>query len=93
MKNSVKNGGEKYVTESTFEKHMTNIAKSFARINETLATHEEVLQNILKEIKAIHEDHKDFRSSIANLYSENLSRDNMMNNLTVRVEKLELKSK
>jgi len=100
MKKRVKNRDEKYVMESTFEKHMTNIAKSFARvdesfdrINKTLITHEEVMQHILKELKQIHEDHKDFRQSITNLYSENLSRDKMLDGLTVRVGKLELKSK
>ena len=47
----------KYVTEKTFEKHMQNIAKSFD-------LHEKVMQDILKEIRAIHEDNKYFRSSI-----------------------------
>ncbi len=83
----------KYVTETTFEKHMQSIAKSFAQINKTLVTHEEVMQNILKEIRVIHQDHKDFRLSISNLYSENMSRDRAIDNLDVRVEKLELKSR
>jgi len=93
MKKGAKKPTEKYVTEKTFEKSMNSIAKSFEHINATLERHEEVLQNILKEIKIIHEDHKDFRSSITNLYSENLLRDRKIENLIARVERLETKIK
>lgn len=86
MKKAVKKTTEKYVTETIFEKHMRSIAKSFA-------DNAEVMALILKEIKQIHEDNKYFRASISNLYSDGLSCDKKIENLNVRVEKLELKAK
>ncbi len=86
MKKAIKKAEGGYVTEKTFERHMQSIARSFA-------DNAEVMALILKEIKAIHEDHKDFRLSIGNLYSENLSRDKTIDNLDVRVKNLELRSK
>ncbi|MCX6752348.1 MAG: hypothetical protein NTZ87_02500 [Candidatus Nomurabacteria bacterium] len=93
MKKAIKKTIGKYVTENTFEKHMGNIANSFARVDASLETHEKVLQEILKEIKAIHEDNKYFRESILSLNTDGISCDKKINNLTVRVEKLELESK
>jgi len=48
---------------------------------------------MLKEIRTIHEDNKYFRANISALYTDGVSYDRKINNLTVRVEKLELKSK
>lgn len=84
MKKGLKKTTEKYVTENTFEKHMQNIAKSFDR-------HEKVMQDILKELKQMHEENKYFRASISNLNLEGLSYDRKIENLTIRVEKLESK--
>ncbi len=55
----MKKVAEKYVTETTFEKHMNNIAKSFTR-------HEEIMGDILKELRQMHEENKYFRASISN---------------------------
>jgi len=93
MKKGVKKTTEKYVTESTFEKHMANIAKSFERVNASLERHEQVMQVMLKEITAIHEDTKSFRDNISTLYTDHVAYDRKIENLNVRVEKLELKSK
>lgn len=75
---------EKYVTESTFERHMRSIAKSFA-------DNAEVMALILKEIRTIHEDNKYFRESISNLYGGVAKHDRKINNLDIRVGKLESK--
>ena len=79
---------------------MRSIAQSFAkvdesldRINKTLITHEEVMQVMLKEITAIHEDTKSFRDNISTLYTDHVGYDRKISNLGTRVEKLELKRK
>jgi len=53
----------------------------------------DVLEVMLKEIRTIHEDNKYFRANISALYTDGVSYDRKINNLTVRVEKLEVKSK
>ncbi len=107
MKKVAKKTREKYLTENrfrkfenSFESNMRSIAQSFARvdesllsINKTLLTQQEVLQVMLKEIKAIHEDNKYFRENISNLNIDGISYDKKISNLTIRVEKLEVKSK
>ena len=86
MKKVIKKTAEKYVTENTFEKHMNNIAKSFDR-------HEKVMEDILKELKQMHEENKYFRASVSNLSLEGLSYDRKIENLNIRIEKLESKLK
>jgi hypothetical protein len=58
---------------------------------EDLKIQQGVLEIMLREIKAIHEENKYFRASISNLNLEGLSYDKKIENLTIRVEKLELK--
>ncbi len=90
MKKEVKKTTEKYVTEKTFEKSMKAIAKSFGRVDASLERHEKVLQEILKEIKTIHEDNKYFRQSISNLNIDGSSYDREIEDLKIRVERLEM---
>ena len=61
MKKLVKKTNEKYVTIPIFEKSMTSVAKSFARIDEALERHERVLEMILKELKNLRDDHRESR--------------------------------
>ena len=87
------------------EKRITNkelldsINRSFSRVEEKMATKEDfkrqqdISQIMLKEIIAIHEDTKFYRENVSALYADGLSYDKRINNLTVRVEKLELKAK
>lgn len=84
---------EKYVTEKTFETNMQAIAKSFHRVDKALEMHGRVMQDILKEVKSIHEDNKHFRNSIIGLNSDSISYERRVENLTFRVEKLESKNK
>ncbi|MBI3888798.1 hypothetical protein HY311_03315 [Candidatus Nomurabacteria bacterium] len=91
MKKVVKKTAEKYVTEerfkkfeSSFETNMANIAKSFER-------HEKVMGHILKELQQMHEENKYFRQSISSLNSDGLSCDRRIDNLDIRIGKLEAK--
>lgn len=104
MKKVVKSTTEKYVTEktfknkfesfeNTFESSMRSVAKSFARIEDSIARNSEVSVLILKEIKNIQEQNKNFKQDISSLNSDGLSYDRKIENLTMRVEKLELKNK
>ena len=95
MKKSTKTA-PKYVTESTFEKHMRSIAKSFTAQAQTLeahgkmlASHGQVMGLILKELKAMREDNKYTRGISTSVASDVLSHDHKIENLTVRVEKIE----
>lgn len=86
MKKMVKKTSPKYLTEKTFEKHMQSVAKSFA-------DNAEVMTLILKEIRTIHEENKYFRASVSNLNIDGLSYDRKIENLTMRMEKIESKLK
>ena len=73
----IKKTTEKYVTNDTFLKAM--------------AKHAEIMAVMLKEITAIHEDTKHFKESISGLSSDGVFYNRRIENLTVRVEKLESK--
>ena len=77
---------EKFVTEATFEKHMRSIAESFT-------SQGQVLEMILKELQALHNDHKDTLKTLLSFTGDVSSHDRKINNLTVRVEKIETQSK
>ena len=93
MKKVVKKTTEKYVTMSTFEKSMASIAKSFSIVTDKLDQHENALGLILKEIRQIHQDNTDFRKNMASLTIDGISYDKKIEGLTIRLEKLEAKSK
>ena len=85
MKKLVKKTKEKYVREKTFhifeskfEQNMRNIGKSFER-------HEKIMEDILKELRQMHEKNKYFRQSISSLNNDGLSYYRKIENLTVRV--------
>ena len=100
-KEEIKKTTEKYVTEKTFntfenrfdkfearfESSARATAKSFADTTEIINKTTEI---ILKEIRTIHEDNKYFIQSISSLNTDGLSFDRKIENLTMRVEKLEL---
>ncbi len=61
----------------------------FGKIDKKIDQHDKILEVMIKEIKTIHEDNKYFRSNISGLNVNNFSCDKKIENLTVRVEKLE----
>ena len=70
------------MTKDGFDGVYENMKDGFDR-------HGKVLEGILKEIKAIHEDNKYFRQSISSLNIDGSSYDRKIEDLTMRVEKLE----
>ncbi len=83
--------------EITNTELLESINRSFDKMEakmatkEALKTQQGVLEILLKEIKTIREDNKYFRQSISSLNTNDLSCDKKIENLTIRVEKLELK--
>ena len=84
----------------TIDKLVIIMNNSFERLENKMATKADlktqktqgdVLQVVLKEIKAVHEDSKSFRDNISTLYTDHVAYDRKIDNLTVRVEKLETK--
>ena len=92
--------GEKYVTMSAFEKSMVNIARAFEKVDDRfrkiedrLDRHEQILERIMKELQILSEGQKEIRKSIVNI-EIGLSRyDRKLEELTLRVERLESKLK
>lgn len=91
MKKGIKKTNKKFLTEAKFDKTMLSVAKSFERVDQALDRINRTLEVITKELQAIHEDHKHFRQSISSLNSDGISYDRKIENLTIRVEKLEAK--
>ena len=98
MNGKIKKTTGKYVTENTFEKHMRAIAKSLNALQEQataqaklLGTHGEAINTVIGELKNLHEDNKKMRDTLSSFISDVLMHDRKIENLTVRVEKLEVK--
>ena len=103
----VKKTTEKYLTTKTFnafedrfDSSMRAVAKSFAdnaevsaEILSQLKSMNEGATIMLKEITTLHEDNKEFRKNMSNLTIDGFSYDKKIEGLTLRVEKLEAKSK
>jgi hypothetical protein len=72
----------KYITEPIFEKHMRSIASSFEAVNKALS-------GIMHELQLMKEDYKEIRKNLSGFISDVSSHDRRIENLTIRVEKLE----
>ena len=86
MKNEAKIKAEKYVTGKTFDKSMQGIAQSFARV-------EESLKMVVQELKNLHEDNKYIKQTLFSFTGDVSAQDRKIQNLTVRIERLESKTK
>ena|SRR3989338_3435290 len=99
---NVKKGGKMtidklaLITKKGFDRVDENIDKlalvtkaGFDRVDEKLDKHDKTFHLMLKELKAMSEDRKYFRENISSLNSDGLSYNRKIENLTIRVEKLE----
>lgn len=77
--------------QADIEKLAISTANGFDKVDKRLDQHDKIFNLMIKEIKTIHEDNKYFRQSISSLNFNDLSYDRKIENLTIRVEKLELK--
>ena len=107
IKKAKPNKGKEYLTLGIFEKHMGSIARSFHAvdgrfksiderfngIDERLDRHEKVFETILYGIKNLHEDNKYMKSTLTGFVRDISVHGQRIDDLTIRVEKLEKKVK
>jgi hypothetical protein len=75
-----------------FERLDKKIDKEVGDVKKNVSSNTKVSNLILKEISAIHEDNKRFRETVASLNMDSISYNRRIENLTIRVEKLEIKN-
>ena len=75
----------------TLSKDISDVKKDVNNIKKDVSSNNKVSNLMLKEISAIHEDNKRFRETVASLNMDGISYDRRLENLTIRVEKLEIK--
>ncbi len=86
MKKPVAKKAEKYVTEKTFEKVMESVAK-------TLSNQDKVMSHISTTLGEMKQDIKEIKTGLTTLEMAVLSHERKIENILVRVEKLESKVK
>ncbi|MEK9181635.1 MAG: hypothetical protein AAB786_01305 [Patescibacteria group bacterium] len=74
-------------------KGFENTTYEIKSVNEKLDRHDKVFHLIMKELKAMNDDRKYFKENISSLNSDGLSYNRKIENLTMRVEKLESNTK
>ena len=107
MKRAVKKTTEKYLTEnkfgmfekkfqvfeSTFEKHMTNIAKSFSKIDERFTQHDKAFELILKQMQSFTNEAREHRQTMSSLINTDVKQERTVEDLRIRIERLEMQMK
>ena len=91
MRKEVKKITEKYVTMSAFEKAMASIAKSFTKIDERFTRHDKAFELMLKQMQTFTEEAREHRQTMANLVHTDIKQERTVEDLRIRVERLEMK--
>ena len=81
------------VFETTFEKHMANIAKSFSRIDERLTRHDKAFELVLKQMQQFTEEAREHRQTMSSLMHTDISQERTIEDLKIRVERIEAQIK
>ena len=88
------------IFEKNFEKHMTNIAKSFSviderfdKIEERLARHDKAFEMILKQMQVYTDEAREHRQMMSSLIHTDVKQERELEDLKIRVERLEMQSK
>ena len=68
------------------------LRKDVNDVKKDVSSNTKVSNLMLKEISAIHEDNKRFRETVASLNMDGISYNRKIENLTIRMEKLEIES-
>ena len=100
MKKIVKKTTEKYVTIPIFEKAMTSIAKSFSKMDERfdkidqrLIRHDKAFELIFKQMQIYAEEAREHRQIMASLIHTDIKQERDVEDLKIRVERLEAQLK
>ena len=88
------------MTVSLFEKAMASIAKSFSKIDEKfdkidekLGQHDKAFTLILKQMQIFTEEAREHRQTMSSLMRTDISQEKQLEDLKIRVERLELQLK
>lgn len=93
-KHAVKNNKvEKHVSEETFKSFQHNYEKSMLSIAKSFENQGKVMEMMLKEIHAIRVDYKEINKTLNNFVIDISFHERKIDNLTMRVEKLETRMK
>ena len=104
MKKHLPKKEQKYLTENkfgvfenTFEKYMGSIARSFSRQDENfskmyqkLGQHDKAFELILKQMQTFTEEGREHRQTMSSLIHTDIKQEKIVEDLKVRVERLEM---
>lgn len=100
MKKGVKKITEKYLTEGkfgifekTFEKSIISIAKSFNRMDERFDRQDKAFELLLKQMQSFTEESREHRQSMSSLMRTDVAQEKNIEDLQIRVERLEMRIK
>lgn len=93
MKKNVLKSEPKYVTMSAFEKAMGSVSRSFSKIEEKLGKHDEAFTLILKQMQIFTEEAREHRQTMSSLMHSDISQERQVEDLKIRVERLETRIK
>ena len=82
-----------HVFENTFEKSMVSIAKSFDRIDKKLDQHDKAFEVLLKQMQTFTEEGREHRQSMSSLIHTDIKQERAIEDLQIRVERLEMQNK
>lgn len=90
----------KYTTIVEFEKAMASVAQSFYRedkrsdeFEKILNQHEKAFIVTMKEIQAFREEMKEYRQTMSSLMHTDIKQERNVEDIKIRVERLEMKVK
>ena len=84
---------ERYVTEPVFEKHMGSIARTLEKIEGKLENHDKIFNTMLNQMKTMQEEGKEHRLSMSSLMHTDIRHERTIDDIIIRVERLEKKVK
>lgn len=83
----------KYVTVSAFEKATASIAKSFSRMDERFDRHDKAFSLLFKQMQKFTEEAREHRQAMSMLMRTDISQEKAVEELKIRVDRLEMRIK
>jgi len=93
MKKKLVKNEPKYATISMFERAMASIARSLGKIEEKLSNHDRAFTLILKQMQTFTEEAREHRQTMSSLMRTDISQERAVEDLKIRVERLETQLK
>ena len=93
MRKKITTNNLKYVTMSALEKAMVSVAKSFSRMDERFDKHDKAFELILKQNQKFREEGREHRQTMSSLKYTDIKQERELEDLKIRVERLETRVK